>query len=84
MSPRRQPFIRRESEISLAAIEGLTHDSLVAKVSDIELAAERRCGGELDRGFRRYLDEQLQRGEFVPGGDREHLGDWENYLGCMR
>lgn len=77
-------LIRRESEISLQAIEGLTHDALVGKVSDLELAAERRCGGELQSGQLRYLDEELNRGNFVPGGSTRGMGDWENYLGCMR
>jgi len=81
---RMRSLIRRENDISIDAIEGLTHAALVDKVSDIELAAERRCGGEMDNSHMRYLDEQLSRDEFVPGGSRESQGDWQNYLGCMR
>jgi hypothetical protein len=81
---RMRSLIRRDNDISLDAIEGLTHDALVGKVSDIELAAERRCGGELNQSFMRYLDEQISRGEFVPGGSAANQGDWQNYLGCIR
>lgn len=81
---RMRSLIRRNSEISIGAIEGLTHEALVTQVPDNDLAAERRCGAEMDAAFSRYLEEQISRGEFVPGGSREGQGDWENYLGCMR
>ena len=81
---RARSLIRRESEISLQAIEGLTHEALLSKVSDRELTAERQCGAELDRNYMRYLDEELSRGNFVPGGGRERMGDWKSYLGCVR
>jgi len=77
-------FIRRNSEISIQAIEGLTHESLAAQVSDLALDAERRCGAEMDQTYIHYLDEKLSRGEFVPGGSRERQGSWENYLRCER
>lgn len=81
---RMRSLIRRDSEVSIGAIEGLTHEALLTQVSDVELSAERQCGGEMNRGFMRYLDEELSRGNFVRGGSREGQGDWQSYLGCIR
>ena len=81
---RMRSLIRRNNEISLGAIKGLTHEALITQVPDNELAAERRCSTEMNSNFSRYLDERISRGEFVPGGDRERHGDWESYLGCIR
>jgi hypothetical protein len=81
---RMRSLLRRDSGMSLAAIEGLTHDALVAQVSDAELAAERRCGLELESGHARYFEQELSRGEFIPGGAFKQMGDWKSYLGCVR
>jgi Protein of unknown function (DUF1353) len=80
---RMRRLIRRDPDLSLDAIEGLTHDALVAKVPDVGLASERGCGAELDGYFIRNLDRELSRIEFVPGSDRSPQPYWEGYLGCI-